>query len=177
MKDAVLLSAIKAIAEHQSRIVFLDTKLDTGRHWPYVGCDLDRFYDTLTEVGERLGCLPNTVEFFNITPTKKFLDIGCGTGLTLHIARALGFDAYGLETDPTTLKLLDATHGRTKHVLVEDALSFKKYGDFQVLFMYRPFRDEQVQLQLEQRVMASMQKNAILIPQHLISIKHLWIKI
>ena len=176
MKDAVLLAAIKAIATHQSKIVLMDTKLDVGKHWPYVGCDLDRFYDTLTGIGEKLGCIPNTVDYFNVVPTKKFLDIGCGTGLTLHIARALGFDAYGLETDPATLKLLDATHGRTKNVLVEDVLSFDKYGDFDVLFMYRPFRDEQAQRELEILVMAGMKQHAILIPQHLINIKDPWVK-
>lgn len=149
MKDLVLLSTLKAIATHQSKVVFSETKLDIGKHWPYVGCDLDKFYETLTTIGETLGCIPNTIDYFDIVPTKKFLDIGCGTGITLHIARALGFDAYGLETDPVTLKLLDATHGRTSKVIVEDILSFDKYGDFDVLFMYRPFRNEQSEKELE----------------------------
>jgi len=176
MKDAVLLAAIKAIAQHQSRLVFLETKLDVGKQWPYVGCDLDVFYETLTAIGEKLGCLPNTVDYFDIRPTKKFLDIGCGTGLTLHIARALGFDSYGLETDTAALKLLDATHGRTSNIIVEDALTYDKYSDYHVIFMYRPFRDEKLQKELETKVMANMQQHAILIPQHLLYINSTWIK-
>jgi len=175
MKDQVLLTTLKAIATCQSKAIAGMTKADVDR-WYYIGCDLDNFYDTLGTWGEKLGCIPNTVDYFNIVPTKKFLDVGCGTGLTLHIARALGFDAYGIENDDAALRLLANTHGITDHIIVDDVLNFDKYGDYQVLFMYRPFADTQLQIKLETKIMAGMQQHAILIPQHAVTLQGVWVK-
>jgi len=175
MKDAVLLSTLKTIAKRQSEHIFANAKINVDK-WFYIGCDLDMFYDTLQILGEKLGCLPNTIDYFNITPTKKFLDVGCGTGLTLHIARALGFDAYGIETDEAALSLLQSTHGITDRIIIEDALKYSNYKDYDVVFMYRPFNNEDLQRQLETHIMASMKQHGILIPQHLIAVKDVWVK-
>lgn len=178
MKDQVLLKTLKAITSMQTKYIVSKSSKEAvaaGKWW-YIGCDLDMFYDTLTKLGEQLGCIPNTVDFFNIEPSKKFLDVGCGTGITLHIAAALGFDAYGIENDPATLELLQSTHGITDRIIVRDALTYTDYHNYDVIFCYRPFSNEDLQRQLETKIMASMKQHAILVPQHLLSVKKPWIK-
>ena len=35
--------------------------------------------------------------------TKRFLDVGCGSGLYVHAAQLLGFDAYGIDVDEKSI--------------------------------------------------------------------------
>jgi cyclopropane fatty-acyl-phospholipid synthase-like methyltransferase len=43
----------------------------------------------------------------NVRPGEKFLDIGCGSGLSLLIAKSRGAEAHGLEDDPNVKALAE----------------------------------------------------------------------
>lgn len=45
---------------------------------------------------------------YSVRPGEKILDLGCGSGLSLLEAQALGGEAYGIETDPNIRRIADA---------------------------------------------------------------------
>jgi SAM-dependent methyltransferase len=100
-----------------------------------------------------------------------FLDVGCGTGEKPFLAYALGgFEsADGLEYDPKPVAvaeyLLHAAATRQPYpirVWCHDALEFERYGDYDVVYMYRPLRPAALMRRLVARIAAQMKVGAIL---------------
>lgn len=100
-----------------------------------------------------------------------FLDVGCGTGEKAFLAYALGgFDAAdGLEYDPKTVAVAEyLLHGAaTKQpypirVFCQDALEFTRYGDYDVVYMYRPMKPSALMRKLVARIATEMRVGAIL---------------
>lgn len=89
--------------------------------------------------------------------TTRFLDVGCGAGLKV-ISAARYFDrAVGLEFDPgyaARARLLfgDLHHDRCR-VIEGDALTFERYHDYDVIYFFRPLRDDAMLARMEQRVL------------------------
>ena len=89
----------------------------------------------------------------------KFLDVGCGTGTKMTIARELfGLMPYGIERDQAMAK--NAKHRGT--VMQGDALDFPDYRVFDLIWLYRPFRDPDKESSLEGKIMAQAKSGAIL---------------
>lgn len=98
-----------------------------------------------------------------VVKSKKFLDIGCGIGTKVMLADVL-FDASGFELNEEYLKVAKLIGCRD--VWQGDALEFEKYGDYDILYFYCPFRDDMLQVKFERHVYKHMRKGAILIPMH-----------
>jgi len=80
----------------------------------------------------------------------RFLGIGCGIGTREKIAREFfGFEAHGFDRVPEYVEQAQVLGVRAE---VADALEFTGYGDYDVLWFNRPFRDPALQAQLEARV-------------------------
>lgn len=80
-------------------------------------------------------------------PTYKFLDAGCGVGNIMLLANCIGFDAWGIEKDPETVKLackLDCHEGR--HIIKADMVEYKDYGKYDVIYYYQPMRSEKMKV-------------------------------
>jgi len=94
----------------------------------------------------------------------RFLDVGCGPGTKVAMARLLfGFDSSGIEID--TQMALEAAFLLTEgEVYNGDALYWDDgfYGQFDVLWLYRPFRAADLQERLEKRIRSEMKSGAIL---------------
>ena len=90
-----------------------------------------------------------------------FLDVGCGPGTKMDIASTLfGLEAYGVEIDKDMAMVADK---RFPHrVNPVDALSFHSYDQFDLIWLYRPFRDRDKELALENRIISKMKPGAIL---------------
>lgn len=98
--------------------------------------------------------------------TKKFLDVGSGIGTKLMLASVL-FDAHGIELFDEYIyqsELLGC-----KNVIKADALQFDGYGDFDLVYFYRPFRSDDVQKDFEVRLAEKMRPGALLAPMHTLS--------
>ena len=142
--------------------------------------------DALSELIERLeqawlpGAYPESERFHGYEPLaipvflrgmrelgpadgRRLLEVGCGIGTKLVLARALGWhDLTGIESHRPYLEAARRLCPWPEVELVEaDALDFDRYGDFDVVFMYRPLVRTEEQRQLEQAVAAAMRPGAL----------------
>ncbi len=91
----------------------------------------------------------------------RFLEIGCGIGTRMKAASVIfGLDVHGVERVPEyaaeAVKLgMDAE--------VTDALTYDGYGKYDIIWFNRPFRDPELQRQLEARVWDQVASGAVVI--------------
>jgi trans-aconitate methyltransferase len=95
----------------------------------------------------------------------QFLDIGCGVGARMLVARELfELDVHGIDRVP------EYVNEAWKHGLsaeVADALGWNGYGKYDLLFLNRPFKDPVLQRQLEAQVWDDMAPGAVIIGANL----------
>jgi len=99
----------------------------------------------------------------------SFLDVGSGIGEKPFLAYACGqFERCdGLEYDPRTLAVADflLSQIQTDNPYpisneLGDALEFTRYGEYDVIYMYRPLRDKPMMRQLFLKIAAEMKVGA-----------------
>lgn len=92
---------------------------------------------------------------------REFLDVGCGPGTKMRLARHFfGMNACGIELDPG----MAVAAGAYGHVACLDALEAPPgaYAGFDLIWLYRPFRDRDLEDKLEERIRNEMKVGAIL---------------
>lgn len=92
-----------------------------------------------------------------------FVDVGCGVGLKLLQAASLYEKVSGIEYEPHRAKAAELWLGRNAHVIAADALTFPAYGDFDVIYAYKPLQDDEMMRQTEDRMVAQAKPGTILI--------------
>lgn len=92
----------------------------------------------------------------------RFLDVGCGIGSKLALATTVfGLQADGVEVD--SVMAAEACKWRCGNVIPQDALDVPGlYADYDIIWLYRPFRDRKCEEQLEKLVRENMKPGAIL---------------
>ena len=118
----------------------------------------------------RLGWMPFQVadfvaimtEVMAVTDGVRFLEVGSGIGTKMLVAAHLfGLTTEGIEFSEELAAV--SAKRRCTPVYVCDALHWAgNYGDYDIVWMYRPFRDEELQAQLEQRIYSEMKPGAVL---------------
>ncbi len=94
----------------------------------------------------------------------SFLDIGCGAGNICLLANAVGMHANGLDLDEVMLK-----HGRkfvtthNAHLFKANALTYRKYGDYDILYSWRPMADPELWEALQRRLIEEAKLEALII--------------
>jgi SAM-dependent methyltransferase len=94
-----------------------------------------------------------------------FLDVGCGPGTKMRIARDLfGFEVRGVEIDAQMAEEARKTFPDDGHVRTGDALLYtgQLYRCFDLIWLYRPFRDADRERELEKLITQTMKPGAIL---------------
>ena len=110
---------------------------------------------------------------------REFLDVGCGPGTKMRLARQFfGMRCCGVEIDLT----MAVEAGRYGIVYGgTDALSLTPamYSGFDLIWMYRPFRDRLLEEKLETLIMDAMKPGAILAGAHweICPADHRWIPV
>jgi len=130
-------------------------------------------------IDKRYTCtLSSTDEFYNyiikagtlVTVHRPaFLDVGCGVGHKILLAREMGYDAYGLEIVNGYIKegrklfqLFDVD--KTRECFIEgDALKYNHYNLFSVLFCVQLFVDDELQKQLQDRIVSQAESGTVII--------------
>jgi SAM-dependent methyltransferase len=97
----------------------------------------------------------------------RFLDVGCGGGLKVVIAAQFFDRAEGIEFDPgyaeTARRTFAALDARRCSVIEGDALAFAGYGDYDVIYLYRPMRNDALQAALEARIVAMARPGTVIL--------------
>jgi SAM-dependent methyltransferase len=94
-------------------------------------------------------------------PGNRFLDVGSGVGAKMLLARDIcGLDVTGIEIVPEYIRQADSAGLMTWQ---GDAAEFHGYGDHDLIWMYRPFRDPDAQAGLEKRIQDQMAPGAVLL--------------
>jgi SAM-dependent methyltransferase len=98
-------------------------------------------------------------EAFAAAPGNRFLDVGAGPGSKMMRARdQYGLDVTGIEIVPEYAAEA-GRHGLD--VRLGDALDFKDYGEFDLIWIYRPFRDPDLEAALEDLIWDQMAVGAL----------------
>jgi SAM-dependent methyltransferase len=98
-------------------------------------------------------------EGFAAAPGNRFLDVGAGPGSKMMRARdTYGLDVTGIEVVPEYAAEA-GRHGLD--VRLGDALDFTDYGEYDLTWVYRPFRDPLLQADLEKIIWDQMAPGAV----------------
>ena len=118
----------------------------------------DEFYNYMVKVG--------TLVTFH---RSAFLDVGCGVGHKILLAGEMGYDAYGLEIvngyieEGRKLLQLFGVEKARQRFIGGDALEYNDYNRFRVLFCSRPFVDDELQKQLQDRIVSQVRPGTVII--------------
>jgi len=151
MKNDFFLEVFRKIGLNFYR-AFYGKKVKKG-FW-YVPYEPSAFVEQLEKVKEN----------FSGEVVPSFLDVGCGVGLTLLLAWQVGFKPYGIEIVPELVKLAKLfTYSLGGWVKRRDALKFKDYDKFDVIYFYCPIKDMKLENRLERLIEDKMRVGAFLI--------------
>ncbi|MGR3321326.1 MAG: class I SAM-dependent methyltransferase [Pseudooceanicola sp.] len=97
----------------------------------------------------------------------RFLDVGAGGGTKCFVASHYFTRCDGLEYDPAYAaagaRTMELIAPETCHVFEGDGLTFDGYGDYDVIYFYRPMRDPDLLEQLETRIMNEARPGALIV--------------
>ncbi len=90
-----------------------------------------------------------------------FLEVGAGVGTRMLLAREIfGLSVQGIERVPEYVKQAQELG---LDVLWQDALTFQGYDSYDIIWFNRPFRDRDLQVQLEQKIWADAKPGTVII--------------
>lgn len=132
----------------------------------YIPINTARFFDLLIVLERILSLDPDYQDPVSRHRPVRFLDVGCGTGRNLVLARASGILGIGTLAgiDIDASRIAEGRHrfGLGDALQVSDALTHD-YGAYDVIFSFRPFHDRDMLLDYEAHLVSSMRRSAYLI--------------
>lgn len=138
-----------------------ETRNDTDCEYPFVAMDTKQIFTQLGFASALLGI--DQEKPAAVLP--RFLDVGCGIGNVLLIAEQFGFDVYGIEKDEYPFQIANRLIGE-KRIIQADIWSYESYGEYDVIYYYRPFSGREPQLRFEKLIEETMKTGALLIANH-----------
>ncbi len=129
---------------------------DAQSEYPFVPMDPRQVYAQVKLAQDYLRPLTAGAE------PARFLDIGCGIGNILLFAEQMDFEVWGIEKDPfpykVAAKLVDS-----RRVISADIWEYEDYGQFRVIYYFRPFHEGNTQRRFERFIEDQLQPGGILI--------------
>lgn len=137
----------------------------TGSH-AYIPIDIPRFLDLLIELDALLSIDPDHAAPTDKYKPVRFLEVGCGQGRNIIVARNSNLvsvrDFSGFDINVPLVTAGQKGLGLDDTIFVDDALTHD-YGDYDIVFSYRPFADDDLQRNLERRMAHTMKMGAYLL--------------
>jgi len=97
-------------------------------------------------------------------PGRKFLDVGCGLGTKMFVAKQEGWDVHGIEINPVYAELAANVVGfHEKRVECCDGIAYDRYGEYDCIYFYTPCRNKDHEVALEQKIYRGARPGAIII--------------
>ncbi len=157
----VYLGIINRFIGYYSGLSRRATKNDTSKEYPFIAMDTRQAVEQIRIARDFLEP--------KITDRKlNFFDAGCGIGNILLIAEQYFFEVYGIERDEYPCRLAQQFFG-TERVQQADVWDFRGYGDYDVIYYFRPLPDGEPEGRLERLIEDKMRKDAVLIANHKLS--------
>ena len=148
------LAGLLAGKKHLSYTTDKGTKQPYFHYIPYT----DSWFLNLLDIVKKHG------KFQQKYPEPTFLDVGCGFGLKVFLAHQAGFIASGVEYCKKYAEIAKKTSGSHNHIIMQgDALDFKSYKDFDVIYAYRPIANAELMNKLTHKVVDEMKVGAYII--------------
>lgn len=140
-----------AVFDELARAELADDK--TSQSYPYIPYDLASFVELMVDLHHLLKEDPTLAKDGSHRPV-RFLEVGCGMGRNLLLLKRSGlpFVVEGIELVERYLELGRKYFGLDRELIQHDALTFD-YAPYDVVYLYRPFRDEKLENRLEGRIM------------------------
>lgn len=137
-----------------------------GGSYDYIPLPMPRFLDLLIQLDLALSHDPAYACDNGRYRPVSFLEIGCGTGRIVELARHAGLcrldRCHGFDINPDTVAMGRGAFDLDGALTVADALDFD-YAPYDVIYSFRPFSDNDLQIRLEARLAATMRDTAYLI--------------
>ncbi len=158
-ENDIFFNIINRFVGFYSQDAIRETRNDTDCEYPFVAMDTRQVFAQMTFVRAILG-----LDRENATPP-RLLDVGCGIGNVLLIAEQFGFEVYGFEKDEYPFRVAAKLIGEDR-IAQADIWSYESYGEYEVIYYYRPFSGREQQLRFERLIEDSMKTGGILIANH-----------
>jgi len=94
----------------------------------------------------------------------SFLDIGCGIGNIVLLAKQIGFNAYGLEYNKKICSIARRFIGKS-YIFRGDMTYFRNYSEYDVLFYYIPIINPEAMRKFATKLSKAVKPGAYIIPQ------------
>lgn len=106
----------------------------------------------------------------------RFLDVGCGGGMKVVMGARFFDAAQGIEYDPAYAEVarqtLQQLQARRCAITQGDALAFDGYGEYDVIFLYRPLQDDVRLARLESRILAQARPGTVILAPYEVAGAH-----
>lgn len=113
---------------------------------------------------EAMKCVNKIYKKKNPNKTPKFLEIGAAFGMNLHLVEIFfGWNAMGIEINPKPISIYKK-NGQDRNIILADALKYKDYGKYDIIYAYTPHVDYQLNRQMWSRIDSQIKSGTILVP-------------
>jgi len=160
-KNDIFFNVINRFVGFYSRDAARETRNDTDYEYPFVAMDTRQIFAQLDFVSAFLGLNRDTPP----ATMPRLLDVGCGIGNVLLIAEQFGFEVYGIEKDEYPFRVAAKLIGEER-ITQADIWAYEGYGEYEVVYYYRPFSGREQQLRFEKLIENTMKTGGILIANH-----------
>ena len=133
-----------------------ESKNDAGTEYPFVPMDTRQVYAQVKFVRDYL------YDKGLASQSWRFIDIGCGIGNVLLVAEQMDFEVWGIEKDEFPCKIA-AKLISPRRISQTDIWEYEDYGQFKVIYYFRPFHDGNIQRKFERFIEDQLQPGGILI--------------
>lgn len=157
----IFFNIINRFVGFYSRDAARETRNDTDCEYPFVAMDTRQIFAQLAFVSSFLGLDREEPPALPL----RFLDVGCGIGNVLLIAEQFGFEVYGIEKDEYPFRVAAKLIGEER-IAQADIWAYAGYGEYEVVYYYRPFSGRTQQLRFEKLIENSMKTGSILVANH-----------
>ena len=160
-ENDIFFNIINRFVGFYSQDAVRETRNDTNCEYPFVAMDTRQVFAQMGVVSAILGLDREKTT----APQPRLLDVGCGIGNVLLIAEQFGFEVYGFEKDEYPFRVAAKLIGEDR-IAQADIWTYESYGEYEVIYYYRPFSGREQQLRFERLIEDSMKTGGILIANH-----------
>ena len=97
----------------------------------------------------------------------RFLDVGCGGATKVYVASRYFQQCDGLEYDTRYVdaarNTLDLLQARNCEIHSGDGVTFENYKEYDVIYFYRPLRDNELLAKMERQIMTTARPGTIVV--------------